>query len=152
MTLPLADRAIEEAHDLHRFLQAWLTGDWPRDGFARFADAMAPELQVISPLGATTEREALLTEFESLHGELAAKKDAFEIWVERAVCRHVLGDVAVVTYEEWHKLEGETSARLSTVLYRDAPEAPGGVSWLHVHETWLPGQAPEAGERFPEKA
>ncbi|MEO0681668.1 MAG: hypothetical protein AAF192_14780 [Pseudomonadota bacterium] len=151
MTQDLAALAVEEAHDLHRFLQDWLTGDRPRDGFARFADAMAPELEVTSPLGTATGRDALLPEFEGLHGALAAQRDAFRIWVENAECRQVFGDVALVTYEEWHALEGATSARRSTVLYRRAPDAPGGVRWLHVHETWLPGLAPAAGERFPEQ-
>lgn len=150
MTASLAERALAEASDFHDFLQDWLTGEWPRDGFARMSDAMDEGLEVISPLGTTTARAPLLEEFEGLHGQLSGKP--FRIWVENARCRAVIGDVAVVIYEEWHELDGETSARLTTALYQDAPAAPGGVRWLHVHETWLPGQAPAAGERFPEKA
>ena len=61
-----------------------------------------------------------------------------------------MGDRALVMYEEWHSLKGEESARLSTVLFEKRAGAPNGVAWLHVHETWLPGHAPAAGERYPE--
>jgi hypothetical protein len=53
-----------------------------------------------------------------------------------------VGDILLVTYEEWQQSGDQTTARLSTALFRDKPDAPNGLEWLHVHETWLPDRAP----------
>ena len=148
----MEDRCEQEVRGFHAFLRDWLAGAVPRtaESFARFAGVMGDGLEVISPLGTVTGRDALVDEFESLHGQLAADADAFEIWIENFRCRWAEGDHAVVIYEEWHRRRGVESARLSTALFRRAEATPNGVMWLHVHETWLPGRAPEGGERFPE--
>ncbi len=142
-----------EAVELHDFFRDWLTGALPRTpaAFGRFRAAMGDGLLVISPRGTVSARDDILAEFEGLHGQLADKAGRFEITVKNVQCLRSLGDALLCTYEEWHRLEGESSARLTTVLYGRNPDAPLGVEWLHVHETWLPGQAPAAGERFPEK-
>ena len=141
-----------EAVDLHTFFRDWLTGVLPRTPaeFERFRLAMGAGLTVISPRGTVSARDDILTEFEALHGQLADKAGQFEIAVENFRCLRDLGETLLCSYEEWHRLGGESSARLTTVLYGRNPDAPLGVEWLHVHETWLPGQAPTAGERFPE--
>ena len=147
-------RCEQEVRGFHAFLRDWLAGAVARtaESFARFSGAMDDAVEVVSPLGTVTGRDALVSEFEGLHGRLAADADAFEIWIENFRCRRVMGDHAVVTYEEWHRRRSATSARLSTALFRRAETAPSGVMWLHVHETWLPGLAPEGGERFPEES
>ena len=141
-----------EVREFHAFLRDWLVGAVPRtaDSFARFAGVMGEGLEVIGPRGGVTGRNALVSEFEGLHGALAADAAAFAIWIENFRCRWAVGDHALVTYEEWHRRQGAESARLSTALFRRAEGTPCGVAWLHVHETWLPGRAPEGGERFPE--
>ena len=141
-----------EVRGFHAFLRDWLVGAVPRtaETFARFSGVMGEGLEVIGPRGGVTGREALVSEFEGLHGQLAAEADAFEIWIENFRCRWAVGDHALVTYQEWHRRQGAESARLSTALFRRAEETPSGVEWLHVHETWLPGRAPGGGERFPE--
>ena len=143
-----------EVREFHAFLRDWLVGAVPRtaESFARFAGVMGEGLEVIGPRGGVTGREALVSEFEGLHGELAGDADAFEIWIENFRCRWAVGDHALVTYEEWHRRQGAELARLSTALFGRAEATPCGVAWLHVHETWLPGRAPEGGERFPESA
>lgn len=146
-----ARACIEEAHRLHVVFQDWLRGTSPRtpEGFAPFADALADPCRVVSPLGTVTERPELLTEFEANHGVLSAQGEAFVIRVENAIVLRRWENQALVSYEEWHDLDGESSARLSTVLYTADNAAPLGVSWSFIHETWLPGLAPVAGERFP---
>ena len=140
----------QEVRGFHAFLRDWLAGAVPRSAatFARFSGAMDAGVEVIGPRGTVTGRGALVSEFEGLHGELGT--DAFEIWIENFRCRWAAGDHALVTYEEWHRREGAESARLSSALFRREAAAPSGVAWMHVHETWLPGLAPDGGERFPE--
>ena len=142
----------QEVRGFHAFLRDWLAGAVPRtaETFARFSGVMGEGLEVIGPRGTVTGRAAVVTEFEGLHGELATDADSFEIWIENFQCRWAVGDHALVTYEEWHRRQGAESARLSTALFGRAEATPCGVAWLHVHETWLPGRAPEGGERFPE--
>ncbi|MEO9652115.1 MAG: hypothetical protein ABJ360_18560 [Roseobacter sp.] len=142
---------LAETHRLHLFLQDWLRGTLPRTpkGFALFADALADPCQVVSPLGTITERTALLIEFEAAHGALAEHGTAFAIRIENPQVLQQWDDHALVQYEEWHDLKDDSSARLSTALFNSGENAPLGVVWSHVHETWLPGKAPVAGERFP---
>lgn len=142
----------QEVTDLHVFLQAWLDGTVTRDTavFARFEQVIGDDFLVISPLGTLTDRAALLVEFEGSHGVLANQAADFRIWIENYRCVRTMGDRALVLYEEWHSLGSDTSARLTTALFERNPSAPNGVTWAHVHETWLPGRAPAAGERYPE--
>ena len=141
-----------EVRGFHAFLRDWLAGAVPRTAeiFARFSGAMDDGVEVIGPRGTVTGRKELIDEFEGLHGQLATDSDRFEIWIENFRCRWQENDHALVTYEEWHRRRGATSARLSSALFRREAAAPGGVVWVHVHETWLPGLAPDGGERFPE--
>ncbi|MEM9049232.1 MAG: hypothetical protein AAGC92_10970 [Pseudomonadota bacterium] len=148
----VAARYVAETHRLHVVLEEWLVGATPKTeaAFQPFAAALAPELVVISPSGSQTAHADLLAEFFDIHGALAADRDIFRIWVENASAREVAPGLGLATYEEWHQRGAEVSARLTSVLMREDPRAPGGVVWLHVHETWLPGRAPKAGERFPQ--
>ena len=143
-----------EVRGFHAFLRDWLAGAVPRgpETFTRFSGAMDAGVEVIGPRGTVTGRKALVDEFEGLHGQLAADADAFDIWIDNFRLRWQAGDHALVTYEEWHRRQGATSARLSSALFRRAEAAPSGVAWVHVHETWLPGLAPDGGERFPESS
>ncbi len=143
-----------EVTDLHVFLEGWLAGTLPRDAatFARFENVIGDGFLIVSPLGTVTDRAALLPEFEAGHGALADQADNFRIWIENYRCVRDLGDRALVMYEEWHGLGESTSARLTTALFQRQAGTPNGVVWSHVHETWLPGQAPEAGERYPQRA
>ncbi|MEO0361001.1 MAG: hypothetical protein AAF322_07830 [Pseudomonadota bacterium] len=148
--MSLEKTCIDETHRLHRWLEDWLTGASPSDAsaFAPFEAAIAPGFEIVSPRGSRTSGPDVVAEIRAAHG--AAPPD-LKIRVENAAIAHLIGDHALVTYEEWHESGGARSARLATVLYREEPAAPGGVVWLHVHETWLPGLAPPAGERFPEE-
>ena len=149
-----AAACLAETHRLHVFLQDWLRGTVPRttEGFAPFGNALANPCRVVSPLGTVTERAALLTEFKATHGALAKYGTGFAIRVENAMVLRQWDDHALVSYEEWHDLRDDSSARLSTALFTADTAAPLGVVWSHIHETWLPGQALVTGERFPMKA
>ena len=53
--------------------------------------------------------------------------------------RELEDGLALAVYEEWQNgPEGESAWTSSALLRRD-PTAPGGIRWLHVHETYLPG-------------
>ena len=93
----------------------------------------------MAPDGVLTERAALLAKLEAGHGG----NDQFEIGIRNFVTRHQWDDYCLVTYEEWQKDRGVASARLSSALLRAAPDVEEGVRWLAVHETWLPGKAPQ---------
>ncbi len=130
-----------EVAGLHRFFVGWMTGAVARDAatYARFTGAVADGFALISPGGTVTEREALIAELEAAHGQRAA----FDIWIEDCRCRFTAGDLCLITYEEWQQTGETKTGRLSTALFRRRAAAPNGVEWLHVHETWLPGAAPE---------
>ncbi|MDW3221547.1 MAG: hypothetical protein R8G34_01435 [Paracoccaceae bacterium] len=146
-----AQRCVQETHRLHQVLQDWLCGTLPAtsQGFAPFANALGDPCRVVSPLGTVTERAALLKEFRSIHGVLARQGETFAIRVENVAILQAWRDCALISYEEWHDLGAEQSARISTALFCVKDDAPLGVAWSHIHETWLPGRAPDAGERFP---
>ena len=135
-----------EIDELHRFLVGWLGGTLPRTeaAFAAFASVLAPDFAIVSPRGVVTERAALLGELEAAHGVHGGPGKAFAIRIENVVLRHDGDGLALFTYEEWQEIGGAAAnARISTVLFGRDAAAPNGLVWLHLHETWLPGHAPE---------
>jgi hypothetical protein len=129
-----------EVVELHGFLVDWMIGAVPRSAatFARFADVLADGFALISPRGEFTERRALLRELEGAHGAHRADHVGFRVEVRHFRHRRTEGALCLVTYEEWQHLSGSASGRLSSAWFRARSDAPHGVEWLHVHETWLP--------------
>ena len=128
----MQDLCEREVVDLHVFLRDWLAGTLPRtaEAFGRFDGVIGDDFFIVSPRGTRTERAPLIEEFEGAHGAMAENARSFEIWVENYRFHRLIGDHALVTYEEWHRAGDETSARLSTVLFGPprgcAPTASNG--------------------------
>ena len=121
--------------DLHRFFQAWLDGSLPatEQVFARFTAATHPAFTLIGPDGSMADRAATAAWIRAAHGT----RPGVALWTDDHRVCHVASELAVVTYREWQRREGTLTVRISTALLTADPAAPNGLSWLHVHETWL---------------
>ena len=124
-----------EVIGLHDFFQAWLEGSLPATDavFARFLAATDPAFTLISPDGAAAGREATAAWIRAAHGT----RRGVRLWTdEHRLCAGG-ADWALVTYREWQTNGGATTLRLSTALLLTDASAPNGLSWAHVHETWI---------------
>ncbi len=139
-----AEACAHEIVSLHDFFAHWFSGGFSdrARAFERFTDVMAPGFVIVSPQGVATPRARLIEGLSGAYGAWAEDRPRSSIAVESIEARHVHGDVALLTYVERHRRPAAQTARFSTVLMRRHEAAPNGVCWLHVHETWLPGQAP----------
>ncbi|MEM6294759.1 MAG: hypothetical protein AAGA54_26025 [Myxococcota bacterium] len=138
--MDVARACEEEIVGLHRFFEAWFRGAFSdrERGFRRFADVMDPGFVIVSPRGTAT---ALPDLSKGLRGAFGTWKPDDAIEVRDVQLRHLHADLAVLTYIEAQRAGGKETARLSTVLMREDESTPNGIRWLHVHETWMPGQA-----------
>ncbi len=132
----------QEVTDLHRFFEQWYLGELDNtdEVFARFESVIAAEFHLVTPEGVIIDRPTVLAMVKNGHPTATGKRliDKVNYWIKHQQHHHTLGDLAVVTYEEWQNRGGNTRGRLSTAVMRAKPGAPNGVEWLHVHETWLP--------------
>jgi len=124
-----------EIVELHQFFMDWFNSKLENTDaeFARFADTVGPDFHIVSPSGQLTDRETLLTQLRGAYGARPGAK----LWIENAALRTQIGDIAIVTYEEWQTNNRETTSRMSTAVFQKTATAPNGLLWLHVHETWF---------------
>lgn len=133
----MRQRCEREVVELHRFFEDWFYGR--TDDFSRAEAALADDFVMVSPRGEVRSRQALLDGLRQAHG--CRRGDAFTIRIDNCEVRAVEFGLALVTYEEYQQLNEREAGRISTALFRVDPNAPCGVRWLHLHETWLPGNA-----------
>jgi hypothetical protein len=131
-----------EVREFHVALEDWFSGRLPRepDAYAALTDVIPDDFVLISPRGAVGEGRKLMDQIEGAHGVQSGVP--FAIRIENCRLRVAEGGYCLGTYEEWQTRDGATTARLSTVLFRANPALRHGLEWLHLHETWLEGQAP----------
>lgn len=139
----LAADAIAEVEALHAFFEAWFLGRIGDDdaSFARLGRALAEDFTMITPDGATIGRAQVLGGLRTMHGAHGGSNPPFRIEIREARARPLGADACLVTYEEWQTLEGAVRRRASTAVLARRADAPDGLRWLHVHETWLPRDA-----------
>jgi hypothetical protein len=132
-----------EVIDFHDDLTGWFTGALAKtdEAFAALDDVIAADFTIISPRGTVDEGAAVMGFIKGAHG-IQAGID-FSIRIENCRMRFADGGLCLGTYEEWQEREGVTTSRLSTVLFRLRPELRHGLEWVHLHETWNKGYAPE---------
>jgi len=126
-----------EIQELHRFFEGWLGGDLPEgdEAFRRVALALHPALTFVSPSGRSLDRATLLGGLRDAHGSrpgLRIQVEALRIHLETERC-------VVATYLERQRQGTDETLRRSTVVFVPDAEAPRGLAWRHVHETWVDG-------------
>jgi len=144
---------VQEIVELHRFFEGWLSGSLPAtdEVFGRLEAALAPGFLLISPDGSVLARAEVIAWVRGGHG---GRGPSFRIHIRNPEPRLEERGLVLATYEEWQESGGESGpsihkfddepvpsglgGRLSTVVFRERPDAPNGVEWLHVHETTLP--------------
>ena len=97
---------------------------------------MAAGFHIVSPAGRIKQRDKILDAVRAGY-----RSSTIKIWIKNHTHRLTIGEVALVTYEEWQTSGDETRGRLSTALLRVKAGLFNDLQWLHVHETWLPERA-----------
>jgi len=131
----MKQQAVNEIVALHQFFQQWYRGELSADAFDRFEQALDAEFLIITPDGNVLSRARILDAVR-----LQAGTDTSVSLEIRNVETVVVDDsVAVFRYEEWQSSASDAPrGRLSTVIFRRQHTGDNGLSWLQVHETWLP--------------
>ena len=124
-----------EIEALHAFFVEWYTGTTDDDAIARLEGALAPDFEMVTPDGTRLDRDSVL---ENVRGSYERDEPGtFAIEIRNVEVIAQLEGHALVRYEEWQDVDQETTGRVSTILFRDATAAPGGLEWVDLHETWL---------------
>ena len=135
--MPDRTRCEAEIESLHEFFVDWYAGERDEDDFDRLERALTPGFEMVTPDGVRRDRAAVLEGIRESYGR--DEPGAFDIAIRNVELIRRVDDHATVRYEEWQETDGETTGRISTVLFRERPDAPGGLTWVDLHETWLEG-------------
>ncbi len=140
-----AQSCAHEITSLHGFFEHWFHGAFADREVAlrRLSDVLAPGFVIVSPRGVVTAREPLIERLSAAYGSWAGDQPKSSIAVEAIEPRHMHGEVGLLTYNERHRRPHGETVRHSSVLMQRDEDTPNGVSWLHLHETWLSGLGPK---------
>lgn len=133
--MPTHSTCRDEIETLHDFFVDWYAARIPKHEFVRMERAIAPGFEMVTPDGVRCERSAVLEAVRESYGR--DDPGEFDIEIQNVELIERLDGHALVRYEEWQTTADERTGRVSTVLLREESAAPGGLQWIHVHETWI---------------
>lgn len=132
--MDLIARAQAEVIKRHDFFVEWFTGRAEEADLSASIRAFAPDMMMIEPDSNTIGTEQIVGMITSARGKRPAD---FEIRVELIAARQISDDVALVIYDEHQVIDGLKSARRSSAVFSADPNAPEGVVWRQLQETWI---------------
>lgn len=132
--MDLIARAQAEVIKRHEFFVEWFTGRADEAELANSIRSFAPDMVMIEPDSNTIGTEEIVAMITSARGKRPAD---FEIRVELIAARQVSDDVALVVYDEHQVIDGQKSARRSSAVFSADADAPEGVIWRQLQETWI---------------
>ncbi len=142
------DTVRAEIVSLHEFFVDWFSGSCAGDDRVfdeRFRRRFADDFALIPPGGQYLDLDRLAA---GLRGDYDINKD-FRIAIRNVKLRRIAGPVVLATYEEWQRNAVNSTppdnGRVATVQFLTTDARPSGLTWLHVHETWLPADIMAAG-------
>ena len=132
--MDLITRAQAEVVNRHHFFVEWFTGRASEAELEASLRAFAPDMVMIEPDANTIGRDDVVVMVSNAHGKRPAD---FEIRVDMISARLIGSDTVAVVYDEHQVIAGEKSGRRSSAVFSADPEAPEGVVWRHLQETWI---------------
>jgi hypothetical protein len=124
------DSVRTEIEELHRFFEQWLSGE--TDDFSRCDRAFASDFTMVGPRGDVRTREIVVRGLQGARGQRRVA-----IRIENVNVHPLEGGLQLARYQEWQDADGVSQGRISTALFRPRADAPCGVEWVTVHETFL---------------
>ena len=125
-----------EIERLHAFFVQWFTGALAKEEFGDSCEAAFSETMCrIDPFGNVVDHSRIIQKLLAGHACYEGRQFSIEIRNPRVVWNQE--HACLMTYEEWQLLDGESTARRSTALFQFKVEAPCGVEWVHLQETWM---------------
>ena len=132
--MDLIKRAQAEVVNRHHFFVEWFTGRASESELETSLRAFAPDMVMIEPDANTIGRDEVAAMVTGARGKRPAD---FEIRVELISARLIGSGIVAVVYDEHQVIDGEKSARRSSAVFSADPDAPEGVVWRHLQETWI---------------
>jgi len=120
-----------EIEELHQFFEDWFLGT--ESSMQRVEEVFAPDMTFVGPNGAETNRDETIRMIR----DGRAHTTDLRITTTDHRLLHRADDVLVASYVEHHQLAETSNRRLSTVVFLADPDAPNGLLWLRVQETWI---------------
>jgi len=127
---PLSASAAREVVELHAQFVELFTGR-SRD-FSRCDAVFASQFEMVTPEGRRVTRAKIL---EGL--KRAQAKADFRITIQDIRPIREDGESVLLQYIEEQYRDGKTTRRLSIALFETASQAPLGVVWRYLQETWI---------------
>ncbi len=137
----LAAAAAREVVELHALIVELFT-ERSRD-FSRCETVFSAEMEMVTPEGRHITRAQIMENFKK-----ARARADFCITIRDVRPIRETGDSVLLQYIEEQYRDGETSTRWSVALFETAPDAPCGVAWRFLQETWISAWQ-EAGPTAP---
>jgi len=123
----------KEIKDLHQFFEDYLSGKLPADDLTPFESVLDSGFTIVTSDGAVMTYDDIVGYVRDGHNQ----RPDFTIWTENVALKQHVNGMVVATYEEWQRINGVTTSRTSTVVFKEDADARNSVIWLHVHESGL---------------
>ena len=137
----LTNNCVAEVIRIHQLFEQWFQGSIERttENYSQVTSAILDDFSQVTPDRRYWEREVLFPKLEQSHGMYSESKPIFRLWIKnpRAIMLKG-GNYCLAIYEEWRRLDGVERGYITTAILKRSAEAPSGVKWLHLQETWLP--------------
>jgi hypothetical protein len=135
MSVDLQTRAWDEVVARHAFFVDWFTGKAPDAAMHETARCFASDFHMIAPDGHMLERDAVLSMLQGARGSRTDGRFAIEVALRQT--SRPATDLALIVYDEMQSTEDGFTKRRSTAVFASDRQAPSGVVWRHLHETWI---------------
>ncbi len=132
--MDLISCAKAEVIKRHAFFVEWFTGRAAEEEMEISLRVFAPDMVMVEPDGSMIGQADVLSMLKSARGKRPAD---FAIRVELVGARQIGNDAALVIYDEHQVIDGEKTARRSSALFTADADAPEGVVWRQLQETWI---------------
>lgn len=137
----MTERCSREIVELHRFFEEWFNGRLPDDdaSFSRLTAALADDFLMITPEARPVRRAELVKQLRSMNGYYQQDDKPSAIWIKDIEGEPLSDSLCLMRYREWqgNSDRSDGKGRLSSAIFKRWDEAPNGVQWLYLHETWI---------------
>ena len=135
----MKNHCYNEIVELHSFFQDWFNGkiEKNKEPFERFPNVLEEKFELITPSGQKHTKDEILQLVWNSHASRAESDNPMKIWIENFNFKTISDELFLVTYEEWQKIDGNDKGRLSTAIFQRCENNFNGITWIHVHETFL---------------